>query len=891
VLDRLYSCAIPAACTTLGEGRCASAKWTARAGKGVAGVAALVLCNTAAYQEGIYCGGTEPAICADGYRNNIALDACEACPSRAQVAGRLVSVITAVVVLIMLLIAFLALWQNSAMRSAKSAAAMVRDLMAEFLEQSQHKKIHVAKAACNILVGYFQVMGSLPSIYSPELIPDGIRRFLRYSGSVNVNVDSMLDMRCLAYHFLTSDSAKVSSYWYAFWQSVCLPWACAVFFVLLYFYLLWRRGDSVDISKPEERRRWRSDTRVACFGYALFVMMFMHPGISTVIFQVFQCESVYFDDPDLQMQHWLQHDSSQECHTSEYALKVGLACVTIIGYLFGFPVLLLLGMRCLRQYQLVRMPREEVERHADLMTRRVWLFATDDAPVLRRFAADSQGVVEASAASVEGNGGLDAKRQPVALDARWQSVTLDAERQSIALDAERQSIALDAERQSIALDAERQSIALPVYRWALQWRREVARRATEMDMYVLKSTFAQCCGSDPASLIAARRDLDAKQNFRTRRILGRGLSERERARKSKWLRQASKKALGEAAGSEHDFEGTILTYDGRLIHGVVCPMRPDVGAHGDITYVPITWLDSTRLIQALEQFRECYKDEYYYWQSVEIMRRMLQTGIVVLMGMCFGEDMALVYAACVAGLFIVMHQRYAPFKSNAVDNLQLAVLVNQFMVQMMLVTMRLKDGSDSDALGVTMLVAQFILICAIFRHIIPACTPVINKIYGKSRKALSQSQFGHYFHPGAGSAYSLQATQGSAHGSPAENLTSASRNLASAEIWLGGSNSLSEISPENNSSPHADAPVRSPDDLVIRSTDDTMLWISNAAAKSPMQRMSLSSEEDLDKFALPGPPPTPQHEDAHIDKEINVIKNRMTVVKDVAQHSPKEAIG
>eukprot|EP00854_Cymbomonas_tetramitiformis_P030650 gene30650-38362_t len=299
VLDRLYSCAIPAACTTLGEGRCASAKWTARAGKGVAGVAALVLCNTAAYQEGIYCGGTEPAICADGYRNNIALDACEACPSRAQVAGRLVSVITAVVVLIMLLIAFLALWQNSAMRSAKSAAAMVRDLMAEFLEQSQHKKIHVAKAACNILVGYFQ------------------------------------------------------------------------------------------------------------------------------------------------------HDSSQECHTSEYALKVGLACVTIIGYLFGFPVLLLLGMRCLRQYQLVRMPREEVERHADLMTRRVWLFATDDAPVLRRFAADSQGVVEASAASVEGNGGLDAKRQPVALDARWQSVTLDAERQSIALDAERQSIALDAERQSI----------------------------------------------------------------------------------------------------------------------------------------------------------------------------------------------------------------------------------------------------------------------------------------------------------------------------------------------------------------------------------------------------------------------------------------------------------
>ncbi|KAK3270660.1 hypothetical protein CYMTET_20949, partial [Cymbomonas tetramitiformis] len=69
----------------------------------------------------------------------------------------------------------------------------------------------------------------------------------------------------------------------------------------------------------------------------------------------------------------LQLDSASECDTTQWWLAVAAAAFTIVTYVFGFPILLFFGMRRLRCYQKVRMPRHVADRHVDLVQQGVWI--------------------------------------------------------------------------------------------------------------------------------------------------------------------------------------------------------------------------------------------------------------------------------------------------------------------------------------------------------------------------------------------------------------------------------------------------------------------------------------------------------------------------------------
>ncbi|KAK3270582.1 hypothetical protein CYMTET_21028 [Cymbomonas tetramitiformis] len=48
--------------------------------------------------------------------------------------------------------------------------------------------------------------------------------------------------------------------------------------------------------------QWHREMKAACAGAAIFLCVFLHPGISTLILQLFNCERVAFDAEDLQTQ-------------------------------------------------------------------------------------------------------------------------------------------------------------------------------------------------------------------------------------------------------------------------------------------------------------------------------------------------------------------------------------------------------------------------------------------------------------------------------------------------------------------------------------------------------------------------------------------------------------
>ncbi|KAK3262014.1 hypothetical protein CYMTET_29110 [Cymbomonas tetramitiformis] len=108
-----------------------------------------------------------------------------------------------------------------------------------------------------------------------------------------------------------------------------------------------------------------------------------------------------------------------------------------------------------------------------------------------------------------------------------------------------------------------------------------------------------------------------------------------------------------------------------------------------------------------------------------MMRKLLQTGIVVLVGMIAGENAAVIFAVFVSVFAILVHQRYSPFKNDSMDDLCLCILVNQFIVQMVLMIAKLTDESGGFVVALGILLLQIMVLTYAMTHIIPAFRPVI----------------------------------------------------------------------------------------------------------------------------------------------------------------------
>ncbi|KAK3236025.1 hypothetical protein CYMTET_53813 [Cymbomonas tetramitiformis] len=728
-LDRLYECGVKDACRSVereddavaGDDRaddheCAlGGRNNARMGSGIASVAGLALCDSDAYYEGVMCGGMTQVICAADHYPSALKDRCHQCPSRGAILSQVVLVTAALgAVGVLILTLCLRVSRTKPMRELQKD--IVEDLRSGGANATSNQLVD-ARNALNLVVGYAQVMGQLTNIYDTEIVPPFIRQFVVPFSLVNLDLDMMLNMRCFSHYF--APFLGSSSFWFAFWQSVVTPTLLCALFAMVYLYLarlcaLQQRlaaGEAPSDMQAKELQaielQWHREMKAACAGAAIFLCVFVHPGISTLMLQLFNCESVDFDAEDLHTQMWLRADSASECETTQWWWAVAAATFTMATYVFGFPILLFVSMWRLRCYQKVRMPRQVADRHVELVQQGVWIPCSENDVVAVQLSGSFHALklddLRPQYFSWYGvlNMLLAKKGSPRGEEAVTPS---PVPKSGILVEAE-------TEEKAEGLEGGGRITKETLTRLTRRWRvKAYMQTAPPVDLYLPRHAFVECGGVDEASCAAAREALEARRSA------------------SLWKRPAPV-ALADCAGNEEGGEegskegSVIMTRDGRLIKGVHCYEKNDVGDMGAITMVPVTMLDDPAYSKALGQFWDPFEDACYYWQTVEIIRRLLQTGIVVLVGMIAGENAALVFAVLVSVFALLLHQRYSPFKNDSMDDLALCILLNQFIVQMMLVAFKLSDGASGFEVGLVIFLLQIVLLTYAMTLIVPAFRP------------------------------------------------------------------------------------------------------------------------------------------------------------------------
>ncbi|KAK3268806.1 hypothetical protein CYMTET_22713 [Cymbomonas tetramitiformis] len=490
-----------------------------------------------------------------------------------------------------------------------------------------------------------------------------------------------------------------------------------------------------------EELEWCSNLQAVCMGAALFLMMFVHPGISTTMFQLFNCESVYFDDELLNPQYWLKLDSSIECFTLEWKFAMCASVFTLVVYVFGYPILLYLGMRRLRRYHKVRIPRSTAEKHIKFVQRGDWILCSSkDVAITHRrgsltdtwsntrYVVKSMVTIARRASHILHREVALNPSKPTSggasIDAAHGSAVGGGEgvasRDSSLLHVASRARLPRRRGRSVSLE-EADLASMPSL--GRHWRQKTEMdNSPPVDIFLLKSSFVKCKASDVGSVAKARELLQERTEVPA--------SSRVRARRRSCIQARDSAVLED---SELD---TLMLRDGRILEGVICFEKPSVGDGGVITHVPVTRLDDVNYAKVLGQFRDPFEDEFFFWQSYEISRRMMQTGVVVLVAMLAGETASVMYGVLFSMVAIVLHQRYSPFKMDALDDLMLAILVNQFLVQMIIVMGKLK-GQVDDFLGISFLLLQLVLLTYAMTLIVPAFRPAIGSL-GKTALTLSE---------------------------------------------------------------------------------------------------------------------------------------------------------
>ncbi|KAK3237484.1 hypothetical protein CYMTET_52444, partial [Cymbomonas tetramitiformis] len=690
LLDRFYLCETDAACSTNGgAGTCGAGEAgnAGRVGRGTESVAGLALCNEEEFAGSriVLCGGQTPVICSDSHYRDMIGGECVECSSRAQVLAMTCAAIVGMV-LAAALFAYLLLFafpgQASVAKEALKRSIVTGEAQATLVQ------LNKAMNAGSLVIGYLQVMGQISHIYAGEVIPEEIQSYLFFLGFANFDFEAVFNLKCIRYHFL-SDLDFSGEFMRNFWQSVSLPWVLCASFTMLYLFILHKRSHRTRIQKkmrkasgitlqPREEwseqmteEEWRHNIGSTCMAAALFIMMLFHPSISTITFQLFNCNPVYFDDDSRALQYWLHLDTTVECFTPSWYVAMGFAVFTMATYVVGFPLGLFLMMHHLRQYHQLRMPRHVADQHVALVLDGVWIPChTEDAVAVRLHGSWFEG---------GGESWHDADTEFAAIS--WH----DAEPAAPSSESLWKTLEDAAEAEKGDTNEEPD--------------------ADEVEIFVLRSSF---------TLLGPLK----KQ---------RRLSIRER------LREMPAAGVQQGGAGE---TARIQLKDGQVIEEVFCLQKPEMQFGEDdvsrvMQYTPMTRLDNGHAQRVLGQFRDPFEDEFYYYQCYEICRRVLQTGVVVLFSMVAGNYAALLYALIFSGIAILIHQRYSPYKHDALDNLQLFILMNQFMAQASLLLNPL--NLQSSAFGIALVVAQVMLVLYASTLIYPAIKPVIDRLLDKKR--------------------------------------------------------------------------------------------------------------------------------------------------------------
>ncbi|KAK3264577.1 hypothetical protein CYMTET_26695 [Cymbomonas tetramitiformis] len=389
LLSRVYQCPTAAACETpfLCEGAlCKEVTWLfanmqldlptdfdqRRVGQSPLSAAQLSLCDTDSYVTVVLCGGSYVPACSAGYHLDQTKSVCVECPSLSAV----VLQSSLVMMLIAAIVALLVLGHTHA--TAKERGSGSEEALQDIHEISV--RLVRAKTAFSILLGYFQVTSQLDFIYE-DGVPEPLRSFAAMTFFWNLNIVEIIDMKCWMFYLGSEQSGTISgghsrvhsseSFMATLWGCILTPWAIMLCMCLLYSAMC---QFHVKMESEILELKWRRGLRSTFIAIWLLFMSILHSGISTQLFQFFNCSPYEYDDEDLDSRDsfWLRLDARVACFDSSWGFDSFFVGFSLMWYTISAPIVLCGIIWWFRQYVKLSVHQRELHKCSKLLRNGTW---------------------------------------------------------------------------------------------------------------------------------------------------------------------------------------------------------------------------------------------------------------------------------------------------------------------------------------------------------------------------------------------------------------------------------------------------------------------------------------------------------------------------------------
>lgn len=382
----------------------------------------------------------------------------------------------------------------------------------------------------------------------------------------------------------------------------------------------------------------------------------------------------------------------------------------MITFVFGFPLALFLGMKARRQLIKMRIRRTDIHWYTPLFEAGYWRLCSEEDIVMLKMLGTLRAAAQTTIQKVN-----KVYRKIKSRNALGEGTGQKP-----------------PQRKTI--------FAMREMLWGKHPQLEAGAVQPYVDVYMQRDTFTLVQGVVSNLLerlrerdkIATRaKELQIEDNRRRRRSAGADL------RTNDLLDESMSGQLHLFVESQVKISVEKFSID--RTQNVILFKKEDQGDAGLITMRDVTMLDEFNTNKVLGQFREPFEDPFYFWQCYEIVRRMMQTGLIVIVELMLGETASIIYAVLVAVFAVILHQRYSPYRADALDELQLAILINQYVVQFLILCILISEGSSTEVIGIVLLVLQFMIMMYAMTLIGPAFGPVFRAIFLKAQSIWTSS--------------------------------------------------------------------------------------------------------------------------------------------------------
>ncbi|KAK3278633.1 hypothetical protein CYMTET_13443 [Cymbomonas tetramitiformis] len=682
LLTKVYACETEKAC----EGADASDDedpTPERIGAGVEAAAGLqdVLCNQQLYEYGVLCGGGVLASCGDGYYRSSGLN-CVTCPSKSVTTTTIVLLSICCVLLLILILAFCFVYRILKAYLKGIDLTVVKEELEEL-----GSALGRSRSIMQVLLGYLQVTGQLPSLYG-KLVPPMLTQLMQKMHVINLDASRLINLTCLMHHFSPRQKTGLAEFWMTFWNAVASPWALLLLSWMCYFGIFHVYVHKIgEVKSPERLEKFRETLRMTCLGVALFGLMFVHPNVAVIMFELFNCEPYHFTATTVEGSgpYWVSQDLAIMCYTRSWYLGMVFACATVILFVFGFPFgtwWVMFKMRKWRRFRF-RLDQLSPERLARLLDDGTFYCASIQPGSLLQQHLHHQTARKRGRKIWEFRKGKEEPEEPEEEEEEDPGVLQHSDELH------------GFNHEHMFLKVERVKLLPP------------SLEAGEDEPWQ----------PGPLSVSSSMGITPGPSGPRLIPRLSRQMTKITREGNLSTVELSTRLA-----------PLTIELSDGAQIDVEVWE-KQDFGDDGAEEYVPVTKLDGKAVNSLLGQFTDDFEGRYYYWQCYEMVRRFTQTGVVLLVRMAYGELYSSAFALFVSVIALTLHTRCRPYIDDNIDSLTFLFLFNQFFIQFIFVCLFL-DESEFELLGLMLMLMQ--LICMLYSAYL--LMPTIRAIYHPMRK-------------------------------------------------------------------------------------------------------------------------------------------------------------